>query len=79
MNPTDIINKTGRAVIAIAVMVFCCSTIVWLLLYGSALNSLHLSALSWSYTVMCVSMAALGLNVTVDKLIQIFSGKPTAP
>ncbi len=70
-----IINKTGRAVTALVVLSFCLGTVAWLIAYGSAANSLHQSALSWSYTLLCVAMAALGLNVTVDGIVQLLTAK----
>jgi sulfite exporter TauE/SafE len=73
MDPT--INKTGRAVTALVVLAFCLGTIAWLVAYGSPANSLHQSALSWSYTPLCVALAALGLNVTVDGIVQLLTTK----
>lgn len=64
-----IINKTGKAVVAITLMVFCIVTIIWLLLYGQPGNSLHASALSWSYTVLVVAAGALGLDTAIAKLL----------
>lgn len=70
-----IINKNGRAVAAVAVLLFCVGTIAWLLLKGDPANSLHQSALSWSYTIILVAMAALGLNVTAEAVAQLLVGK----
>lgn len=70
-----IINKTGRAVTALAVLAFCLATVIWLLVYGAPANSLHQSALSWSYTIILVAMAALGLNVTAETVVQLLTAK----
>jgi hypothetical protein len=70
-----IINRTGRAVTALAVLVFCLGTIAWLILNGSPTNSLHQSALSWSYTIILVTMAALGLNVTAETVAKLLTAK----
>ena len=64
-----IVNKTWRAVIAIAIIAFCIATVWWLLLYGAPTNSLHASALSWSYWVIMVAAAALGLDTSMAKLL----------
>lgn len=68
-----VINKTGMAVISVAMLLFCASVIVWLILYGVPTNSLHQSALSWAWTAMTVALAALGLNVTA--ILQLMAGK----
>lgn len=70
-----IVNKSGRAVLAIALVLFCCGTVVWLIEYGVPTNGLHQTALSWSYTLLCVTLAALGLNVTVDSITQLLAAK----
>ncbi len=70
-----IINKTGRAVIAIAIIVFCLGDIVWLQFYGKPDNSLHASSLSWAWWAVTVMSAALGLNVTADVIAQMVTRK----
>lgn len=57
-----IVNRTARAVISVAVLVFSIGVIVWLLFYGKPENSLHQSALSWSYFLLIFTMLALGLE-----------------
>lgn len=73
-----LINKSGRAVLAIALILFCCATIAWLVRFGAPANGLHQTALSWSYTVLCVTLAALGLNVTVDGVVQLITARRQA-
>lgn len=70
-----IINKTGRAVSAFAILAFCLGTIAWLIVNGSPTNSLHQSAMSWSYTIILVTMAALGLNVTAEMVAKLLTAK----
>jgi hypothetical protein len=74
----SIINNTGKAIVAITLMLFCLGTIVWLLIEGQPGNSLHASALSWSYTVLVVAAAALGLDVAIAKILPALV-TPSAP
>jgi hypothetical protein len=67
MNP--IVNNTYRAVITIALMIFSVGTIVWLLAKGVHDNSLHASALSWSYTMLVACMVGLGVDASITKLL----------
>jgi hypothetical protein len=60
------VNKTGRAIVGIAVLAFCIGTIVWLIAWGDPKNSLDTSSLSWSYTIILVTMAAFGLDMTAS-------------
>ena len=70
-----LLNRTGRALIGLGLMLFCIVTIIWLLNWGNADNSLHVSALSWSYTVLVVSAVALGLDLAFAKLLDFMSQK----
>lgn len=56
------INNTGRAIFMAATLVFCGSLIVWVILFGKAENGLHQTALSWSFTLMAVVLAAIGVG-----------------
>lgn len=69
MEQQSIINNTGKAIVAISLLVFAMGTVVWLLAFGKADNSLHASALSWSYILLCVAAGALGLDVAFAKLL----------
>ncbi len=64
-----LMNKTGRAVIAVSIIIFCVGTIFWLLGHGNSANTLHQSALSWSYTTLMICMAAVGLDAAVSKIL----------
>jgi hypothetical protein len=52
-------NKTIRAVTVLSVLCFAAGTIVWLLAWGQPANSLHASALSWSYSLAGFCLVAL--------------------
>ena len=52
-------NKTIRATTVLSVLVFSVGTVVWLIAWGVPGNSLHASALSWSYTLMGFCLVAL--------------------
>lgn len=57
-----LVNKTIRAICVIGVLLFALGTIVWVMLYGQPANSLHASALSWSYTLIGFTLLALGID-----------------
>jgi hypothetical protein len=64
------INDTGKAVIAVLVLIFNLTTIVWLMAYGHAENSLHASALSWSYTTSALVLAGLGIGSLAPSVME---------
>ena len=66
-----IVNKTGSAVVAIVILVFSMGTITWLLFYGEASNGLHTTIVSWSYSMMAIVMAALGLAPFVAQIVPL--------
>ena len=70
-----VINKTGRALVAIATLGFCLGMIVWLDLYGSPANSLHQSSLSWAWTGVVIGLGALLGNITADAIAQLLTRK----
>lgn len=70
----NLLNATGRAVIAISVLLFCAGTIVSLLTYGNPHNSLHESALGWSYGLIGLILAGLGIAAALPSLV-----KPSPP
>jgi hypothetical protein len=72
-----LINKTGRAVITIGVLVFAIGIIVYALLAGDPDNSLHQSAMSWSYTLVIFTMLGLGIDSAAATFIN--SRAPAPP
>jgi hypothetical protein len=66
-----IVNKTGSAIVAIVILVFSMSTIAWLIFEGKADNGLHATALSWSYTMLGIVMAALGLAPFIAQIMPL--------
>ena len=68
---TPIVNKTGSAIVAVAVLVFSMATICWLIFNGKADNGLHQTAMSWSYTMLAIVMAALGLAPFVAQVMPL--------
>jgi hypothetical protein len=72
------VNKTGKAIVSIGLILFSLSTVVWLVAYGVPANSLHQSAMSWSYCIIMVAVAALGLDSAVTKVLPLlFTPTPT--
>lgn len=65
---SDILNTTGRSVLAIAVILFCCTIIVVVLLRGDPANSLHGSALAWSYSLVGAILVTLGVAAAIPAL-----------
>lgn len=66
-----LVNKTLRAVLGIGTIAFCMATIVYLIWHGKADNSLHASALSWSYTIIIAMLIAFGLGNAIPALINL--------
>jgi Co/Zn/Cd efflux system component len=64
------INNTGKAVVAILVLLFNIVCIVWLMAYGHAENSLHASALSWSYTLTALVLGGLGIGSLAPSIME---------
>jgi hypothetical protein len=52
----------SKLIFAIAALLFCGATAVWLILYGKADNSLHTSALSWAFTLAAGVLAGVGFG-----------------
>jgi ABC-type antimicrobial peptide transport system permease subunit len=83
MDAKPLINATLRAIITCTVLLFAIGTIVWCLLYGEPHNSLHASAVSWSYTLIIFTMLALGIDSAATTFIATAYGtvitKPPTP
>jgi drug/metabolite transporter (DMT)-like permease len=47
---------------AVVGLIFCGATIAWLIAWGQPDNSLHASALSWSYTLAAGLFAGVGFG-----------------
>jgi len=71
MSDGQILNKTGRAVVSISILVFAVLMIIWLVRSGSPDNSLHKDALSWAYTLVLLMIAALVSDAVVGALVPL--------
>lgn len=69
-----IVNSTIRAVVVICVLLFSLATIVYLIRYGQPGNSLHSSALSWSYTLIVFTLIALGVDKAIVVAVSTMTG-----
>ena len=49
--------------------------IVWLVLYGNSSNTLHQSALGWSYVTGLLVLGAIGIVQGAQTIIQLMTGK----
>jgi len=65
---TGLLNSTGRAVLAIGTVLFCCTIIALLLRYGDHANSLHTSALAWSFALIGAILVTLGVSTAIPAL-----------
>lgn len=52
-----------------ATLMFCWTLILFLVVYGSPSNSLHISALSWAFTLNGAVIGAYLFGIGYDKLI----------
>lgn len=66
-----IVNRTLRAVLGIGTIAFCMVVVVYLIFHGKADNSLHQSALSWSYTLIIILLVAFGLGNALPVLVTL--------
>ena len=64
--------KTG---IAIGVMVLCALAIGYLIVWGVDDNSLHASAMSWSFTLIAAVMAGLGVAGIAPQIVEKLAGR----
>lgn len=69
------INQTWKTILTICVLACNGSIIVWLILYGKADNSLHTSALGWSYLTVLGILAGLGFGAISGALPTLFEKK----
>jgi len=81
-NPSSdgqLINKTGRAVIAVCMLAFSIAIIWWLLLNGRSENSLHDSAMSWAWLLIIIQLVTLGVGGFASKAIDLANQKMRPP
>lgn len=52
-------------------LIACCATVGWLLVYGKADNSLHSSALSWSFTLIGVIVIGFGIGAALPQILEL--------
>lgn len=72
---TTYVNNTGRAALALVALAFNAAIILYLIYYGKAENSLHASALAWSYATSIALLAGLGLGAALPTVLQILGAK----
>ena len=68
-------NTTWKVVFACLALLFFSSIIVYLIIYGHEKNSLHESALAWSFLGDMGVLAALGIGSVLEIIPQIFGKK----
>jgi len=60
--PVISMNNTWKTVITIAVLLFHGAIVVYLIFYGKSDNSLHTSAMAWSFATGAAILAGLGFG-----------------
>lgn len=70
--PPSIINKTGSAVVAAAVLTYSMSLFAWLILFGKSENLLHQQAMTLLFIGMSIGMGALGLAFVIERIVPLF-------
>ena len=66
LNPQYVASSQTRRRIVVSSLVFSWALILWILLYGSDDNSLHTSALAWSYTYNMVILFAYSFGELIQ-------------
>ena len=74
MEPTNL-NASWRSVVALIVLTGQGAMIVWLVLYGNSSNTLHQSALGWSYVTGLLVLGAIGIVQGAQAIIPLMIGK----
>lgn len=69
------ISKDWRTGIAVAVLFLAAVAIAYLIGWGRPENSLHDSALAWSFGVVLAVLAGIGVAAVVPKAIDNLTGK----
>ena len=69
--PESPVNRTGQAIIGITVLILCGVLVVWLMMFGKADNSLHSSALSWSFTLIGVIVIGFGIGAALPQILEL--------
>ena len=62
------VNDAWRAATGVASFLLFAGTIVWLIMWGSPTNSLHESALSWSYFGLMGLIVSVGFDSVMNIL-----------
>jgi len=73
--PTNL-NATWKSIIAMLVLGFNGGLIVYLVMYGQSNNSLHTSALAWSFGSSIALLAGLGFGEMSGLLSKLITPKP---
>lgn len=68
-------NNTWKAVITISALLFNAAVIVYCVLKGDGANSLHSSAMAWSFATDVLVLAGLGIGSFTPDLIALMKGK----
>lgn len=70
-----VVNKTGAAIVVGFILLFSISIIIWTLLYGKSENALHVTAMSWSFTLIVVVLGAVGLGPLLSQILPLMNKK----
>jgi len=66
VNGLPIPTRTTRKQLVIGTLIFCASMIAYVVIKGEPTNSLHSSALAWSYTLMGATLFAYVFGAIMD-------------
>lgn len=68
-------TRTWAVGFAVVGLLYSIGTSIWLMIYGSMQNSLHLSQQSWSNMIMFSILGAFGLAPFASLALQYLNGK----
>lgn len=71
----QIANHTIRAIIGVVTMIISWGMIGYLVRNGHGENSLHVSALSWGFTLIGVILISFGLGAAIPSILEAVRGK----
>jgi TRAP-type C4-dicarboxylate transport system permease small subunit len=65
-------NNTIKGVLTITTLVFHAGIILFCLRWGDPANSLHSSALAWSFAISVATLAGIGIGALTPSILEVF-------
>lgn len=73
--PSALASWNVRIIFGSIVLGFCMALIAYTMLLGKSDNSLHQSALSWSFALILAILFGFGVGANIDSVMALATGK----